>query len=65
MRIFIKAILLVVLLWGGLSIFDLMLMKGFGVLSLCIVGMATIAAAIEIWDYEPASSKEIISNKED
>lgn len=64
MRIFLKAILLVVVLWVGLGIFTVMRISGFGMLPLAIVGIATLAAVKAIWSYKPSSSKEVRLNKE-
>lgn len=65
MRIFLKAILLIVVLWVGLGIFTVMRISGFGMLPLAIVGIATLAAAKAIWSYKPSSSNEVRLNKEE
>lgn len=65
MRIILKFILLIVVLWVGLGVISIMRIAEFGMLPLAIVGIAMIAAVKAIWSYKPSSSKEVRLSKEE
>lgn len=64
MRIVIKTILIIAILWIGLAIFTALRLTGFGMLPLAIVGIAMLAAVKGVWSYKPSSSKDIALDKE-